>query len=100
MSEPGLVAIYRWRVAAEHEQAFVKRWARATEKLRAHGGMGSLLGRAATGEIVAIALWPSAQARDAAFAAPLDDEPWPPAERLEPMLIDTIANLWARGDNG
>ena len=78
MSEVAFVAIYRWNVAAEHEPAFVARWERATRNLRMHGGMGSLLGRAATGELVALALWPSAEARDRAFAAAEDNEEWPP----------------------
>ena len=91
----GLVAIYRWRVAEEHVAAFIERWERATRRLRGLGGMGSLLGRAATGELVAVALWPSAEAREAAFALVADDGEWPPAERLEPILVDPIANLWA-----
>jgi hypothetical protein len=96
VSEPGLVAIYRWRVASEHEAAFVARWEQATLRLRAQGGMGSLLGRTADGELVAVALWPSAEARDCAFAARADggEAKWPPAERLETILLETIVNHW------
>ena len=92
---PGFVAIYRWRVAPEHEAAFVERWRQATAILSRHGGQGSLLGRAQSGEMVAVALWPSAEARDRAFAEAGDDAPWPPAERLDPFLVDPIANLWS-----
>jgi heme-degrading monooxygenase HmoA len=100
MNGPGFVAIYRWRVAAEHEAAFIARWEQATLRLRTFGGMGSLLGRATSGEMVAVALWPSAEARDRAFAAQeAEDAPeWPPAERLEPILLHPIANLWETGD--
>ena len=92
---PGFVAIYRWRVEPEHEAAFVERWRQATAILSRHGGQGSLLGRAQSGELVAVALWPSAEARDRAFADAGNDAPWPPTERLDPILVDPIANLWS-----
>ena len=90
----GLVAIYRWRVDAEHEQAFIARWERATRHLAQRGGLGSLIGKNAAGELVAVALWPDQAAREKAFAEGGDEEPWPPAERLEPMLIDPIHDMW------
>lgn len=94
MSPVCLVAIYRWRVELEHEAAFIAAWRRATQALKAHGGMGSLLGRAKTGEMVAVALWPSAEAREQAFAALGEQHDWPPAERLEPILVEPLANMW------
>ncbi len=96
VGRPGLVAIYRWRVAPEDEAAFIARWRRATERLKPLGGMGSLLGRADTGELVAVALWPSAEAREQAFAELADAEGWPAAERFEPILVEPILDLWER----
>ena len=94
MTEPGLVAIYRWRVAAENRPAFRDTWERATLRLRALGGQGSLLGEDADGTLVAIALWPDAAIRDAAFAATEGEFDWPEAERLDPILVTPEINHW------
>ena len=90
----GAVFIYRWRVAAEHEAAFLERWRKATQDLGGRGGLGSLIGKNAEGELVAIALWPDAESRDAAFAGGGDAEPWPPSERLPTMQIDPLSDMW------
>lgn len=91
----GFVAIYRWRVAPEHEAEFRSVWAETTATLRQHGGLGSLLGRAEDGALCAVALWPSAEARDRAFASAPNGRAWPPAERLEPLTLDVLDDLWA-----
>lgn len=90
----GAIYIYRWRVAAEHEEAFLERWRKATQDLHGRGGLGSLIGKNAEGELVAIALWPNAKARDAAFATGGNSEPWPPSERLPAMRIDPLSDMW------
>ncbi len=92
--ETGLVAIYRWRVAPENRTAFCARWADATEELRAKGGQGSMLGEAADGTLYAIAKWPDRATRERAFAEQADAKPWPEAERLEPILLDTLDDRW------
>ena len=93
-AKPGLVAIYRWRIADEHVEAFRARWTHATRALKPHGGMGSLFARADDGTYYAVALWPDRETRERAFDATEDGAPWPPAERLEPILLDPIENLW------
>ena len=90
----GAVFIYRWRVAAEHEAAFLDRWRKATRDLGRRGGLGSLIGKNAAGELVAIALWPDAASRDAALTTDGDAEPWPPSERLATEQIDPVSDMW------
>lgn len=91
---PGFVAIYRWKIAPEHVDVFRQRWLVATEQLYQVGGQGSLLGKADDGTYVAVALWPDRKTRDLAFSEIGARDEWPPAERLEPILIDPIENLW------
>ncbi|NVD43594.1 hypothetical protein [Qipengyuania atrilutea] len=57
-TQPGLVAIYRWRIDDENVEAFRARWTHATRALKPHGGMGSLLARADDGSFDAVALCP------------------------------------------
>ena len=90
----GALFIYRWRVAEEHEAAFLDRWRRATRDLGTRGGFGSLIGKNARSELVAIALWPDAAAREAAFATTGDAEPWPPSEQLVTEHIEPLADMW------
>lgn len=62
-------AIYRWRVAPEHEASFKRRWHEITQDiLEHHGGGGSRLHRAENGDWVAYARWPKREDRDKAFA--------------------------------
>lgn len=90
----GFIMIYRWRVAAEIETLFRERWAQLTELARDHGALGSCLTRAATGELVAIALWPDEATRARAFEAISLPGPWPEAERLDEMRLDVLEDLW------
>jgi len=90
----GFIAIYRWRVEPEHEAAFREAWRDVTVAARERGGFGSCLGRAEDGSLVAIAPWSSAQARADAFAAIGEGPQWPPCERLEPIEIGVIEDLW------
>lgn len=73
---PGFVVLYRWRLVAGTERAFVEAWSRVTERLRAErGSLGSRLHRGDDGLWYGYAQWPSAEARDRAFAAgPVDPE--------------------------
>ncbi|MCB2049389.1 MAG: antibiotic biosynthesis monooxygenase [Novosphingobium sp.] len=90
----GFVAIYRWRVAPEHERAFRDVWAEVTQAARAQGGYGSCLGRTPDGTFVAVAPWQDRQAREQAFAAIGEGPQWPPVERLEPIEIEVEQDLW------
>jgi quinol monooxygenase YgiN len=71
MSEgPGFAVIYRWRLHAGAEEAFVEAWSRISERLLAErGSLGSRLHRAPDGVWYSYAQWPSADARERAFAA-------------------------------
>jgi len=70
------VAVYRWRARPEHEDAFRASWRRITEIITERcGSGGSQLFRAGDATLVALALWPSPEARERCFAtAPFDVE--------------------------
>ena len=61
------VAIYRWRLHPGLEQDFVANWQRITTLGLAAGSGGSSLFQDADGCWVAIARWPSREARDCFF---------------------------------
>lgn len=91
----GFVAVYRWRVSPEAEDAFRECWRQTTEIGRQHGALGSCLTRASSGELVAIALWPDENMRSQAFAKMSSSPAWPQAERLDEMRLDVLDDLWA-----
>ncbi len=95
------VAIYRWRVRPENEDAFRASWRRITEIIKERcGSGGSHLFRAADGTLVAIALWPSAQARERCFAtAPFDQEAGAvmraaTVESYDDLELESLDDLW------
>ena len=68
-SVPGFIVLYRWRLHAGAEHAFVAAWSRVSAVLRAErGSLGSRLHRGSDGIWYSYAQWPSAQAREQAFA--------------------------------
>jgi heme-degrading monooxygenase HmoA len=71
------VAIYRWRLQAGLEQDFIANWQRITALGLAAGSGGSSLFKGSDGRWVAIARWPSREARTSFFAqlARVDAEP-------------------------
>ena len=73
---PGFAVLYRWRLHPGAEVAFVEGWSRLSDLLLARrGSLGSRLHRGSDGLWYSYAQWPSAAARDAAFAGePLDPE--------------------------
>lgn len=73
---PGFAVLYRWRLHAGAEDSFVDAWSRVSAALRnRRGSLGSRLHRGADGLWYSYAQWPSARARDEAFAlAPVDPE--------------------------
>lgn len=77
MAQKEFAVIYRWSVDPAHEDYFRKRWKRGTERLKTLGSLGSCLTRAANGDFIAFARWPSEDAREQAFAALAPFEPWP-----------------------
>lgn len=92
----GFIAIYRWRVAPEHEADFRNRWREVTCQGFEHGSFGSCLGRDANQELVAIALWPTEAAREEAFHTMSADGPWPPAERVSEDTLQVLDDLWKK----
>ena len=62
------VAIYRWRLQAGLEQDFIANWERITALGLAAGSGGSSLFKGSDGRWVAIARWPSREARTSFFA--------------------------------
>ena len=66
------IVLYRWKLQAGAEDTFVAAWSRLTELLKARGSLGSRLHRGPDGIWYGYAQWPSAQARQAAFAEDLD----------------------------
>jgi heme-degrading monooxygenase HmoA len=73
---PGFAVLYRWRLHDGAEESFVKAWSRISELLRSErGSLGSRLHRGPEGWWYSYAQWPSAAARDIAFAGePVDPE--------------------------
>ena len=95
MSE-GFIAIYRWRVEPGQEAAFRETWRAITDGAKHHGSLGSTLALDEDGIWTAIALWPSIETRDAAFAQ-MDESPaWPPCERLSETRLAVVDDRWAR----
>ncbi|MDQ6685873.1 MAG: antibiotic biosynthesis monooxygenase [Pseudomonadota bacterium] len=96
----GFAVIYRVRVHAAMEEAYVAAWCRITERLRSErGGLGSRLHRGPDGIWYAYAQWPSAEARQQAFAqGPIDPEAEATmraaiAERLPELALDPVADF-------
>ena len=91
----GFAVIYRWTVDPEHEEYFRARWRQGTLRLREEfGGLGSCLARDSWGAFVAIALWPSEEARDAAFAGRGPVDPWPGILSFEETKLWVEDDLW------
>jgi hypothetical protein len=98
------VAIYRWHLHPERAQDFVTNWQRITLGGLTGGSGGSSLFRNAQGIWVAIARWPSREARDHFFEK-LEGHDADPAmsararlaivERLPDEELDSVLDCWA-----
>lgn len=64
-----MVVLYRWRLRPGTEDTFVQAWSRITASLRSRGSLGSRLHRGSDGLWYGYAQWPSAKAREDAFAS-------------------------------
>ena len=73
---PSFVVLYRWRLHDGAEASFVQAWSQVSAHLLAtSGSLGSKLHRGPEGMWYSYAQWPSAAAREAAFArGPIDPE--------------------------
>jgi hypothetical protein len=66
----GFAVVYRWRLHPGMEEQFVKGWTRLSEIfLHQQGSLGSRLHRGPEGIWYSYAQWPSAVARENAFAS-------------------------------
>jgi hypothetical protein len=73
MEDESLIAtFFEWRIDSVHDQAFRDAWGEVTRELRSAGSLGSTLFRKSEGHYCALARWPDAATRDAAFAAAKD----------------------------
>ncbi|QNM99025.1 antibiotic biosynthesis monooxygenase [Chitinimonas koreensis] len=96
---PGFAVLYRWRLHAGMEQAFVDAWSRVSADLLAAGSLGSRLHRGPDGLWYSYAQWPSPQARSQAFErAPIDPEASRRmreaiAESLPEIVLESVADF-------
>lgn len=104
---PGFVVIYRWRLHEGKEEQFVAAWSRISELLLAdRGSLGSRLHRGPDDWWYSYAQWPSAEAREEAFAkSPVDAEATrlmneAIAERLPELLLEPVADYMLVPSNG
>ena len=97
-SPHAFVVLYRWRLHAGSEEKFIQAWSRVSEALRTGGSLGSRLHRGSDGLWYSYAQWPSAKAREQAFAHGSVDAPAGEqmkaaiAERLPEIVLDPVAD--------
>jgi hypothetical protein len=91
----GFIAMYRWQVERGSENDFRIAWRDITREARTLGALGSCLTRARNGDYVAIALWPSEQARADAFAMMAPRSDLPGVRRVDETMLDVEDDLWA-----
>lgn len=79
--------LYRWRLHAGREEAFVDAWSDATRALLAQGSLGSRLHRGDDGLWYGYAQWPDAGSRTAAFTALADA---PDGARMQACIAESL----------
>lgn len=85
------IVLYRWRLHAGAEDAFVQGWSRITELLRSRGSLGSRLRRGSDGLWYGYAQWPSAQVRRDVFAlGPLDEAA---SARMKSAIAESLPEI-------
>lgn len=99
---PGFVVLYRWRLHPGREADFIRAWSRVSALLRSErGSLGSRLHRGTDGLWYSYAQWPSAQARQDAFAlGSIDPEAGQRmdqaiAERYPEIVLEPVAGFLA-----
>lgn len=96
---PGFAVIYRWRLKDGMEAQFIEAWSQITRLLREQrGSLGSRLHQGPDGIWYGYAQWPSAAARAAAFATPVDADAGARmraaiAESLEEIPLAPVADF-------
>jgi heme-degrading monooxygenase HmoA len=96
------IVLYRWRLHPGMEESFVAAWSRVTEILRTErGSLGSRLHQGNDGLWYSYAQWPSAKARDEAFALGSVDSSLSAAmeaaiaERFPEVVLEAVADFLA-----
>ncbi len=85
------IVLYRWRLHAGAEAAFVQGWSRITELLRSRGSLGSRLHRGSDGIWYSYAQWPSEQIRRDIFAlGSLDEEA---SHRMKAAIAESFPEI-------
>ena len=102
-----IVVLYRWRLHPGSESSFIEAWSRVSQLLRSErGSQGSRLHKASDGLWYSYAQWPSAQARQNAFAlGPVDVQATEAmeraiAERFPEIILEPVADLMVPMHNG
>jgi heme-degrading monooxygenase HmoA len=102
-SLPGFVVLYRWRLHPGDEDTFIQGWSRISDLLRLRGSLGSRLHRGSDGLWYSYAQWPSAEAREEAFALGSVDEAAGVqmqsaiAERFPEIILEPVADYITPG---
>jgi len=92
----GFIVIYRWQVQSSHQEEFRASWREVTMEGRALGSLGSCLTRDSNGDFLAIALWPSEQARADAFSQMKPRSDGAGAQRIDEIKLEIDNDLWTR----
>lgn len=98
-----IITVFRWRVKPGALERFSASWEEVTRYYLERGSLGSAIFQDGEGLVWAIARWPDEVTRDAAFADPAPDPLRAGMiesieERLEPVELGILANLWATPD--
>ena len=92
------VVLYRWRLHAGRETAFIHAWSRVTEALRAQAGsLGSRLHRGSDGSWYGYAQWPDRETRERASVQALESARAEMraaiAENFPEVVLETMADF-------
>jgi len=97
---PGFAVLYRWRLREGAQESFERAWSRVSELLLTErGSLGSRLHRGPDGLWYSYAQWPSAEARDRAFAlGPIEPQAMRQmseaiAESLPEIILESVSDF-------
>jgi hypothetical protein len=103
---PGCAVFYRWRRRPGTEASFIEAWSQVSQDLLLRVSLGFRLHRGPDDIWCSCAQWPSAAARDPAFAL----SPGKPeasrameeaiAERLPEVVLESVADFLVSGGEG
>lgn len=103
---PGFAVLYRWRLRPGTEASFIEAWSQVSQELLVRGSLGSRLHRGPEDIWYSYAQWPSAAARDQAFALPSGKPDASRAmqeaiaESLPEVVLESVADYLVSGGEG